>query len=98
MKPSLRPLFAIQFSEGKALGEFCMLLREEEVPFHLGGFKTVVVPMDPGTMVKSLPERSRDFVTSHHPTIVPAKRDEKRPKLLSATEAEDVLRQLVKKR
>ena len=74
MKANEQRDFAIKFAEKKDLGDFCVLLQAEKVRFRRGGFETVVVPLEPGLMYKSLPDRCRLFLESHRPRVVEASR------------------------
>lgn len=98
MSSRQRREFAIQFAKKDDLGNLCVLLRDENVPFRLGGFETIVLVLDQEKMLKSLPERPRHFVESHTHKLVPADRDDKRRGLLNQEQTEELLREFVKRR
>jgi hypothetical protein len=85
---------AIKFPDRKVFGEFCITLRNDDVPFRLAGFQVVVLSRK---HYKKLPSRSRQFVETHTPIEVPAIRSERRRALPDKKETETLLRRFSKK-
>ena len=51
---------ALRFSGKTAFGEFCLALSEDDVPFHLAGFRTVVLVEGPPASARAAaPTRER---------------------------------------
>src|SRR3989442_5965837 len=53
---------AIKFPDRKVFGEFCITLKNDDVPFRVAGFQVVVLS---GKHYKNLPSRSRQFIETH---------------------------------
>ena len=85
---------AIKFPGRKVFGEFCITLKNDDVPFKLAGFQVVVLSRK---HYKRLPVRSRQFIEVHTPIEVPAIRSEKRRALPDEKETETLLRRFSKK-
>src|SRR2546422_10034779 len=76
---------AIKFPDRKVFGEFCITLRNDDVPFRLAGFQVVVLSQKHH---RNLPIRSRQFVETHTPMEVSTIRSEKRRALPDKKETE----------
>ena len=85
---------AIKFPDRKVFGEFCITLRNDDVPFKLAGFLVVVLSQK---HYKNLPIRSRQFIEAHAPIEVSTIRSEKRRVLPDKKETETLLRRFSKK-
>jgi hypothetical protein len=84
---------AIELPDRKVFGEFCIALRNDDVPFKLAGFLVVVLSQK---HYKNLPIRSRQFIEAHAPREVSTIRSEKRRALLGKKETETLLRRFSK--
>ena len=86
---------AIKFPDRKVFGEFCITVRNDDVPFSLAGFQVVVLSRK---HYRNLPIRSRQFIETHPPIEVSTTRSEKRRALPDKKETETLLRRFSKKR
>ena len=84
---------ALRFSGKTAFGEFCQALSEEDVPFRLAGFRTVVlVEKD----LQRLRGRPRELASAGE--MSPVARGKKRPALLPVKETEELLWRMADRR
>ena len=84
---------ALRFSGKTAFGEFCLALSEEDVPFRLAGFRTVVL------VEKDLQRlRGRPSKLASAGEMSPVTRGTKRPPLLAVKETEALLRRMANRR
>lgn len=84
---------AVKFQERTAFGKFCLALSEDDVPFTLAGFQTVVLAEKD---FQGLPQRLRQFVADSA-SVGPARRGEKRPPLPTPRETQELLRKFATK-
>ena len=84
---------AIKFLDRKVFGEFCIALRNDDVPFRFAGFLVVVLSQK---HYKNLPVRSRQFIETHTPIEV-SSISEKRRALPDKKETEALLWRFSKK-
>jgi len=83
----------LRFGDKIAFGRFCVALSEEDIPFRLAGFRTVVlVEKD----LRRLRGRLRELATVAETS--PLTRGKKRPPLLSANETEELLARMANRR
>jgi len=84
---------ALRFRDKAAFGQFCIALSEDDVPFRLAGFKTVVLTERD---LRRLEERPRNLASAAE--VSPLARGEKRPPLRSPKETEELLWRLANRR
>lgn len=84
---------ALRFKDKTAFGKFCVALDEEDVPFRLAGFRTVVMAEKDH---RRLEERPRNLASTAE--VSPVTRGEKRPPLRSQKETEELLWRLANRR
>jgi hypothetical protein len=90
---SAKGRLAVKFQERAALGKFCLALYEEDVPFTLAGFKTVVLAEKD---FRALSPRLQKII-SDFGTVNPTRRGEKHAPLPTREETQDLLRKFVTK-
>lgn len=86
-----RGKLAVKFQERAVLGKFCLALSDDDIPFTLAGFRTVVLAEKD---FRLLPERLRQLAIDSA-SVAPARRGEKRPPLPTPEETRELLRKFV---
>ena len=84
---------ALRFKDKAAFGKFCVALSEEDVPFRLAGFQSVVLAEKD---LRRLEERPRNLASVAE--VSPVTRGEKRRPLRSEKETEELLWRLANRR
>lgn len=88
-----KAMVSVKFQEREALGKFCLALSQDDIPFTLSGFKTVVLSEKD---FRGLPGPVRQFA-SDSGSVNALRRGEKRPPLPTPKETQELLRKFATK-